>query len=187
MIIESFYCYPFDSCKQATEFILSICQYEASFYPNVQFSQATAFFSQNETEREFVAALAAIHPRPLVILEEDKEPPYSDKIMHVSCPSEHPELAANLLSHIPVRPERGNGWDGLTVLRKPISVATALLMSAYARSRNLFLVTTVIDVGRNNQLAVNWGSMLCCGFTKPVRESSPLQGRFVAGSGGGDG
>lgn len=159
MIIETFYYYSFDSCKPVVEFILRIHQYEVPLYRRAQFSQATAFFSQNETEREFVAALAANHPRPLVILEENKEPPYSDKIMHVYCPSKQPELAVSHLSHILVQPEWQNGWDGLMVLRKPMSIAMALIISAYARSRNLFLVTTIIDAKRNNHLAVNWGSI----------------------------
>jgi len=156
----------FTNTDEMAKYVINLLENETTKYPDVIFSQLTLFFKDYNSENSFFTTIKDLildtYPNKgfVTLLSTGNQNFCSDeRVKEYIITSSNIEKIIDLLSHFSdfPRPDSVNGWNGLIILRMVQDPAVALYVSSYARCRNLFLITTILDENRDNEVVISPG------------------------------
>lgn len=155
----------FTNTDEVAKYVINLLENETTKYPDVIFSQLTLFFKDYNSENSFFTTIKDLildtcQNKGFVTLLSTSNPnSCSERVKEYIITSSNMEKIIDLLSHFPdsPHPDSVNGWNGLIILRMVRDPVVALYVSSYARCRNLFLITTILDENRDNEVIISPG------------------------------
>ncbi|MCL6478335.1 MAG: hypothetical protein K6T65_07945 [Peptococcaceae bacterium] len=156
--------FKFEKLSELISFIMEIHENEKMEFPDVSFSQLTLIFKDNKEESILFCELSDLllqknKNKAIITLQSQRcESMSLDRIKFLTIEPCNMDCVIDQISYYQVNPSlNGYGWDGTIILRMPADPLVALYVSAYARCRNLFMITTMVDASRSKEIFLTPG------------------------------